>query len=54
MEDVHKIGLDAMSVIEERLLTFGIVLTPAQEDAIYVHMVEQLEELSNGDYRSQL
>lgn len=54
MEDVHKIGLDAMQVIEDKLKPYGFKLTPAQEDQIFLPMCKVLEDISNGDYRRHL
>lgn len=53
MEDVITISLGAMKEIEDGLKKFGITLTGAQEDEIYIPILEKLEKLSNGDYRSQ-
>lgn len=52
MEDVVSISLKSFEVIEKELKKYGVVLTPEQEDKIYIPLSESLEELSNGDYRN--
>ena len=53
MEDVHRIGLDAMILIKDKLRAFGIELTDIQDDEIYVPLCNILEKLTNAsDYRS--
>ena len=52
IEDITAISLRAFKEIEEGLKKFGIILTPEQEDEIYVPILDNLEKYSNGDYRS--
>ena len=53
MEDVTAISLEAVKLIERRLLEFGIELKPGQDDEIYVPMVETVERLAGcPDYRA--
>lgn len=53
MEDVKSIAVDAMEVIQKELKVFGIVLTPEQEDEIYVPMCDAIEKIAGyPDYRS--
>ena len=46
MEDVHSIALAAMGVVEEKLKEFDIVLTPEQDDEIYVPLDNTIERLA--------
>ena len=53
MEDIHSIGLDAMELIQGKLKEYDIVLTPEQEDEIYVPMCAVMEKIAGcPDYRS--
>jgi hypothetical protein len=53
MEDVRSIGLEAMALIEKRLLEFGIELKDGQDDLIYVPMEEAIEKIAGSpDYAS--
>ena len=51
MDDAHSIGLKATELIQEELKKFKIELTPEQEDLFYVPIINELEKMSNGDYR---
>ena len=53
MEDVRTISLRAMKEIEDGLKSYGITLTPEQEDEFYVPIIDKLENYSNGNYRSE-
>ena len=46
MEDVHSISLAAMKVVEDGLKEFDIVLTPEQDDEIYVPLDNTIEKLA--------
>jgi hypothetical protein len=46
MEDVHSIGLEAMSLVEKRLKEFGIELPVGQDDEIYVPMTDAIEKIA--------
>ena len=53
MEDVRSIGLEAMALIQARLLEFGIELKDGQDDLIYVPMEEAIEKIAGSpDYAS--
>jgi len=52
MEDVHSISLAAMKAIEDGLKEYGIVLTPEQEDTIYIPMSNEIEKHCDNDYRN--
>lgn len=51
MEDVHSIALEATELVQKRLKEFGIELTDAEEDEIYVPLDNAIEKHSNGDYK---
>jgi hypothetical protein len=53
MEDVHSIGLEALKLVKDRLKEYGIELTDAQDDELYVPMCDVMEKLAGyPDYRS--
>jgi hypothetical protein len=54
MEDVGSIALQATEVIQEELRKLKIELTPEQEDLFYVPIFNELEKLSNCNYRREM
>jgi hypothetical protein len=53
MEDAHAIGLKAMEAIAKELKEYGVTLTDAQEDQIYLPMIAVIEMLGNCYYRHE-
>lgn len=53
MEDVSKIALEAMAVIEAGLARFGIKIPEDREDEVFVPISNFLEGFSNGNYRNE-
>ena len=53
-EDVRSISLEATELVRAKLKEFNIILTPEQEDKVYLPLVAAIDSVSNyPDYRNQ-